>query len=81
MINSNFCFRQMPLGLGDEELSLNGAELQHALSNLDADGWNKTGRVDRASWLQTSIICSRFREEILEISLGSNTFALYDRAQ
>ena len=81
MINSNFCSRQLPLDLEDSHLALNEPNLQRALSNLDANGWNTEGRVDRTTWLRTSIICCKFREEILELSLGSSTFGLYDSAQ
>ncbi len=81
MINSSFCSRQIPLDFEDKHLALSGPDLQEALGNLDADGWNLEGRVDRTSWLRVSILCCKFREEILEISLGSSTAGLYDRAQ
>ncbi len=81
MINSNFCFRQMPLDLEDTDLALDKSELQDAFSKLNADGWDEKKKRGRAAWLRTSIMCCKFREEILEISLGSNTVDLYNRAQ
>ena len=80
MINSNFCFRKLPLDLEDADAALNGPELQEAISKLNADGWNEEKKAGRAAWLRTSVLCCKFREEILELSLGSNTFGLYDRA-
>ena len=81
MINSSFCSRQVPLDLENEHLALSGSELQEALNNLDDNGWNLEGRVDRSTWLRLCVLCCKFREEILEISLGSSTIGLYDRAQ
>ena len=81
MINSSFCSRQVPLDIEDKQLAFSGSDLQEALSKFDADGWNLEGRVDRNSWLRVSIICCKFREEILEISLGSSNAGLYDRVQ
>ena len=81
MINSNFCSRELPLDFEETHLALGGSDLQEALDKLDANGWNTEGRVGRTTWLRTSILCCRFREEILDLSLGSSTFGLYERAQ
>ena len=81
MINSNFCFREMPLDLENTELDLAGPELQHALSKLNADGWDEEKRTSQSAWFRASIICCKFREEILEVSLGASTRDLYNRAQ
>lgn len=81
MINSNFCYREMPLDLENADMALNGSELQRVLANLNADGWSGDKRTSQTAWLRASAICCKFREEILEISLGANTVDFYIRAQ
>ena len=55
--------------------------MAHALDDLDHEGWNPSSAVGRASWLRVSVISTRFKEEILEISLGSITDDLEERAR
>lgn len=71
----------MPLDLDDDKLVLEDEALAHALSDMDKEGWNPTSVVGRASWLRVEIISTRFREEILELSLGVSTDNLEDRAR
>lgn len=62
----------MPLDLSSNQLMLQGAELQDAIRNLDANGWNTSGTLFRVTWSRVWFLYSRIREDILEISLGSN---------
>ena len=71
----------MPLDLEDNQLALDGEGLAHALNNLDHEGWNPDSGVGRASWLRVSVISTKFREEILELSLGADTNNLDERAR
>ena len=81
MINGKFCSCKMPLDLEDSQSALEGEALARALSELNQEGWNQNTVVGRASWLRVSGITSKFREEILELSLGVNTDNLDERAR
>ena len=71
----------MPLDLDDDKLVLEDEALAHALTDLNNEGWNPTSVVGRASWLRVSIISTKLREEILELSLGVSTENLESRAR
>lgn len=71
----------MPLDLEDSQLALEGEALSRALIELDDKGWNLHSVVGRASWLRVSVISTKLREEILELSLGANTDGLDERAR
>lgn len=81
MINGKFCLCKMPLDLEDSQLALDCETLAHALNDLDHEGWNQNSVVGRASWLRVSVINAKFREEILELSLGASTDNLDERAR
>lgn len=81
MINGKFCLCKMPLDLEDTQLALEGEALTRALNDLDHEGWNPSSVVGRASWLRVSVVSAKFREEILELSLGANTIDLDERAR
>ena len=53
----------------------------HALDDLDRGGWNHNSAMGRVSWLRVSIISTRFKEEIFELSLGSITDNLEEGAR
>ncbi len=81
MINGKFCLCKMPLDLEDKQLALDGENRARALSELDEEGWNMSSAVGQASWLRVSIISAKFREEILELSLGADVDNLDERAR
>lgn len=62
-----------PLDISDEDLILEGPALEAILSKLDADGWNRDEVIQPASFMRLRYIMSFFREEILELSLGSGS--------
>ena len=81
LINGKFCSCKMPLDLDDEKLVLEDEALARALAELDNEGWNPTSAVSRGSSLRVSVISTKFREEILELSLGVSTENLEDRVR
>jgi len=81
LISSKFCSCKMPLDLDHIQLGLDGEALDRAVKELDDDGWNQSSSVGRPSWLRVSIISSKLREEILELSLGANPDKLEERAR
>jgi hypothetical protein len=70
-LSYRYCKMEPPLDLSDDELFLENAELQTVLSKLDANGWNTTGNLCRATWQRVWFQHCRIREDILEIALGS----------
>lgn len=50
-----------------------GPELQAAIAELDEDGWNQEGAVQRSTFARISATNALITEEILEISLGCLT--------
>ncbi len=81
MINGKYCSCKMPLDLEESQLALGGEELEQVLGQLDADGWNASGPVVRSSWLRGTIISTKIREEILELSLGPDEADLQNKAR
>ncbi|KAF6236921.1 hypothetical protein HO173_005212 [Letharia columbiana] len=65
----------------NSQLALDGEAQARALSDPDQEGWNLNSVVGRAFWLRVSVIRIKFREEILELSLGANTANLDGRAR
>ncbi len=71
----------MPLDLDSIQRGLQGEALDRAVNELDKDGWNQDLSVSRPSWIRASIISSKLREEILEISLGTKPDKLEEKAR
>ncbi|KAJ4991457.1 hypothetical protein SVAN01_03104 [Stagonosporopsis vannaccii] len=65
-----YCQLQIPLDLTDAQTMSEGPELQAAIAELDADGWNQEGLVQRSTFARISATNALITEEILEISLG-----------
>ena len=62
---------QLPLDVDEESLIRGGPALDTPLSSLDANGWNPDRVTRPAAFIRLRYIMSVFKEEILEISLGS----------
>jgi hypothetical protein len=62
----HYCDIRMPLDLADDDLMLEGRELEAALALLDQNGWNTDRNIRRSSFARTRYTLSMFREEILE---------------
>lgn len=71
-LSYRYCKMEAPLDLCDDQLFLEGPELEAVLSKLDANGWNTSGHLSRMTWLRVWFQHSRIREDILEIALGSD---------
>lgn len=65
----------------NSQLALDGEAQARDLSDPDQEVWNLNSVVGRAFWLRVSVIRIKFREEILELSLGANTVNLDGRAR
>lgn len=61
---------QIPLDLTDAQTMSEGLELQTAIADLDGQGWNQGGVVQRSTFARISASNALITEEILEISLG-----------
>lgn len=61
-----------PLDLSDDQLMLEGADLEAALATLDSHGWNVNGKINRITWLRVWFQYCQIREDILEIALGTS---------
>ncbi|KAJ8118839.1 hypothetical protein OPT61_g242 [Boeremia exigua] len=72
-LNRLYCRLQIPLDLTDAQTMSEGAELQNAISELDDDGWNQVGAVQRSTFARISATNALITEEILEISIGHLT--------
>ena len=81
MINGKFCSCGLPLDLERSQIGLQDEALASVLNDLDHEGWNPNTVMGAGAWLRVSIISAKFREEILELSLGACTDNLAERAR
>lgn len=65
-----YCRLQIPLDLTDTQTMFEGPDLQAAIAELDDEGWNQEGAVQRSTFARISATNALITEEILEISLG-----------
>lgn len=65
-----YCRLQIPLDLTDAQTMSEGAELEAAVRELDEEGWNQEGVVQRSTFARISAANALITEDILEISLG-----------
>ena len=65
-----YCRLQIPLDLTDAQTMSEGPELEAALADLDEDGWNQDGTIQRSTFARISATNALITEEILEISMG-----------
>ena len=70
-LSHRYCKMEVPLDLSDDQLFLEGPELDAELSKLDPNGWNTSGNLNRTTWMRVWFQHCRVREDILEIALGS----------
>lgn len=81
LLNGKYCSCPMPSDINGADLSLNGEALNDVRHSLDVNGWNTKGIVKRHTWLRASGLNATFREEILELSLGSHLVNVEERSQ
>jgi hypothetical protein len=70
-LTRHYCRLQIPLDLTDTQTMSEGSELEHAVENLDNEGWNQRGMVQRSTFARLSAKNASITEEILEISMGN----------
>ncbi|KAJ5594734.1 uncharacterized protein N7459_000942 [Penicillium hispanicum] len=71
LINYRYCTLVPPLDLSDEVLVASGDALDQAITELDSAGWNTRGARHRMSSSRLRFQLSIFREQALEIALGT----------
>lgn len=76
-----YCTYKIPLDLTEDELFGSAEELAHAVSLLDENGWNTSGRITVVKWFRALCMLTPIREEILEISLGVNMHSPPDKPE
>jgi chromatin structure-remodeling complex subunit RSC3/30 len=79
-ISQRYCAIQLPLDLEYSELALEGPELDAALANIDANGWNSKTKDRKSVYSRCFVLCARLREEVLELSLGPPADDMLDKA-
>ncbi|KAL1596149.1 hypothetical protein SLS59_007844 [Nothophoma quercina] len=73
-LSRHYCRLQIPLDLTDAQTMSEGVELQAAIAEMDEEGWNQKGVVQRGAFARISATNALITEEILEISLGHMPF-------
>lgn len=79
-LSHRYCVLQLPLDLTDNEMLLEGPELEDALSRLE-DGWNTSNQFHRVTWRRVWAQHARIREDILEIALGNSDSMITERGK
>jgi hypothetical protein len=64
---------ELPLELSDAELFSDGEQLTKALANIDSEGWNKTQRWQRITYMRANMLHAPRREDVIDLSLGNYT--------
>ena len=71
-INYRYCTLTPPLDLSEDLLVTGGDNLASAISKLDSSGWAAKDENDRVSVLRLRFTFAVFREQALEIALGTS---------
>ena len=61
---------KLPLDLSDDELMVEGEELESIINKLDLNGWSTSGRISPSTVCRAWMPMGLIRDEILELSLG-----------
>lgn len=69
-LSRHYCNLGIPLDLDVNEIIAGSEELALAISRLDDQGWNTSGKIHSVTPQRALMIFFVIREEILEISLG-----------
>ncbi|KAE9982494.1 hypothetical protein BLS_005924 [Venturia inaequalis] len=72
-LSYRYCNISLPLDLDDDQVVMEGAQLQEALASLDSNGWNKKNRVLRTTWMRCWLGFAPRREDIIDLALGNYT--------
>lgn len=72
LMNYRYCSLTPPLDLNDDVLVAGGDTLSRAISELDSAGWDTHGARHRISPTRLRFQLAIFREQTLEIALGTH---------
>lgn len=72
---------KLPFDLDDSVLLDPETSLESVAANLDEDGWSRDRAIRPSSWIRVRFIMSKFREEILELSLGPASADIVQRVE
>ncbi|TLD36025.1 AP-2 complex subunit beta [Venturia nashicola] len=70
-LSYRYCNINLPLDLDDEQIVMEGAQLQEALASLDSKGWSKKNRVLRTTLMRCWHGFAPRREDIIDLALGN----------
>lgn len=70
-INYRYCSLTPPMDIQEDLLVAGGEDLTSAISSLNVDGWNTQRQNYRASMIRLRFIFSVYRDQALEIALGT----------
>ncbi|KAL4736280.1 hypothetical protein BDV11DRAFT_207759 [Aspergillus similis] len=76
-----YCDIQFPLDISWEDLVANDPTRDAAIQQLDSDGWNVQGDLDKGARPRVTLLTSILREMILEFSLSREVDNLWDRVK
>jgi hypothetical protein len=71
-LTRHYCCLQIPLDLTDTQTMSEGLDLEDAVENLDIEGWNQSGMVQRSTFARLAATNALITEEILEVSMGNS---------
>ncbi|KAI1631806.1 hypothetical protein F4809DRAFT_630663 [Biscogniauxia mediterranea] len=69
-LSYRYCNLVPPLDISEKQLLLNKHEI---VSSLDANGFNTSGNITRATWMRAWLGFAPRREDVLDLSLGQYT--------
>jgi hypothetical protein len=72
IMSRRYCTTPMPLDLCDEVILSSHEELIKATRNLDANGWNREGKVYSTTIIRARYLLARIRDAILETTLANS---------
>jgi len=78
LLPRRYCDIEPCLDLDPEAYYLSESELAVAINSLDANGWNTDGKLFDTTLLRAKVHMSAIREEILELSLGTNNVVTHE---
>jgi hypothetical protein len=70
-LSRHYCRLQIPLDLTDSQLMAESLDLDTVIDELDGQGWNQQGLVQRSTFARLSATNALITEEILEVALGN----------
>jgi chromatin structure-remodeling complex subunit RSC3/30 len=76
-----YCDIQFPLDISWEDLVADDSARDAAIQQLDPDGWNVQGDLDKGARPRVTLLASILREMILEFSLSREVDNLWDRVK